>query len=289
MGSPYREGSVALADGRRVAYAEFGDPDGAPVLVCHASPSSRLEHHLPDGDGYRRLGIRLIGVDRPGSGGSDGLPGRRVVDWPDDAEQVLDALGVGRVGLLALSAGFPFALALARAVPDRVHRVAAVGASPPPDVPWPWPPVPAALRSLLLRPGPVSTATSLPLLGPAAAWPPLLARFFQVRLGPPDRALLGRPAVRAALEGTFAEGLRQGWRPAAHDRSLLRRPWGFPVSDVPRPVRIWHGRADWQAPLPGALLLAAMLPDARVRVVPRAGHLLAYSHAAEILADLTAP
>jgi pimeloyl-ACP methyl ester carboxylesterase len=227
VGNPYREGKVRLGDGRRVAYAEFGAPDGVPVVNCHGAPSSRRERYFPDGDGYRRLGVRLIGIDRPGFGRSDPAPGRRIVDWPTDAEQVLDALRLEEVRLLALSAGVPYAFALARALPDRVRRVAAVGASPPPDLPWPWPPVPPAVRSFVLRPGPVSTAVSLPLTGPVALWPPLMASCLRVRLGPPDRALLDRPEVRRTLDETFAEGLRQGWRPAAYDRALLRRPWGF--------------------------------------------------------------
>ncbi|HEX2073651.1 MAG TPA: hypothetical protein VHF92_07690 [Geodermatophilus sp.] len=56
MGAPFREGSVRLADGRQAAYAEFGDPDGVPVVNCHGAPSSRRERYFPDGDGYRRLG-----------------------------------------------------------------------------------------------------------------------------------------------------------------------------------------------------------------------------------------
>ncbi len=37
MGSPYREGTIRLADRRRVSFAEFGDPDGVPVVNCHGA------------------------------------------------------------------------------------------------------------------------------------------------------------------------------------------------------------------------------------------------------------
>jgi pimeloyl-ACP methyl ester carboxylesterase len=263
MGIPCREGDVRLADGRRMSYAEIGDPDGVPVVNCHGAPSSRRERYFPDGEGLHRLGVRLIGIDRPGFGRSDPAPGRRIVDWPADAVQFLDALGLGRVRVLALSAGVPYALALARALPDRVDRIAAVGASPPPDVPRPWPRVPSGLRSFLLRPGRISTAVSLPVLGPAALRPPLFSSYLRLRLGPPDRELLDRPGVRSTLDETFAEGLRQGWRAGAYDRALLRRPWGFPVSQVPRPVLLWHGCGDWQArcPEPGCWPRRSPRPD----------------------------
>jgi len=49
MGSPYREGRTRLADGRRISYAGYGDPDGVPVVNCHDAPSSRRGRHVPDG------------------------------------------------------------------------------------------------------------------------------------------------------------------------------------------------------------------------------------------------
>ena len=34
---------ILLPDGRLLGYAEFGKPDGHPVLYFHGAPSSRLE------------------------------------------------------------------------------------------------------------------------------------------------------------------------------------------------------------------------------------------------------
>jgi pimeloyl-ACP methyl ester carboxylesterase len=286
MDGVFREGRVRLRDGRVVTYAEIGDPDGLAVVNCHGAPSSRFERYSRDGEVYERAGVRLIGIDRPGFGGSDALPRRRVVDWPADAEAVLDALEVGEASVLSLSAGAPYALALARALPNRVRRVGLVGANPPPDVPWRWVGVPPAVREALLRPGPVSTGAWLPLLGAVAVRPAFLLDYLRVRLSAPDRAVMRRPEVAEVLHETFAEGVRQGWRPGAYDRALLLRPWGFPVAEVPRPVVLWHGTADWQAPLVGAQALAAAMPTAELRVVQGAGHFLGFDHAAEVLRDL---
>lgn len=123
--------------------------------------------------------------------------------------------------------------------------------------------------SLLLRPGRISTAASLPLMGPAPLWPPLMASHLRRRLRPPDRALLDLPQVRRTLDETFAQELRQGRLAGAYDRAATPAV-GAPVADVPRPVRLQHGRADWQAPLPGARLLAAVMPTADLRGA--AGH-----------------
>ena len=34
--------TLRLPDGRNLCYAEFGDPDGVPVMLIHGSPGHRL-------------------------------------------------------------------------------------------------------------------------------------------------------------------------------------------------------------------------------------------------------
>jgi hypothetical protein len=64
---------VVLENGRKLAYAEYGDPQGKPVFHCHGSGGSRLERPPPSDDEsfnayLRQLGVRWIGMDRPGHG-----------------------------------------------------------------------------------------------------------------------------------------------------------------------------------------------------------------------------
>src|SRR5205085_543809 len=113
-GAGPREGEIRLDDGRTLAYAEWGDPDGWPVLGCHGSPSSRLGRHVEDPETYRRWGARLVVPDRPGfrrAGPADGPalragaahPGRPAGDrrapgagGPGDDVQRGAAQGAGR-------------------------------------------------------------------------------------------------------------------------------------------------------------------------------------------------
>lgn len=73
---------IPLADGRKLSFAEYGDRTGHPMIYCHGWPSSRFEALLVD-DAAAAVRVRLIAIDRPGTGWSDYLPGRRLVDWPD--------------------------------------------------------------------------------------------------------------------------------------------------------------------------------------------------------------
>lgn len=62
--------TVTAADGRTLAIAECGDPDGFPVFWLHGTPGSRFA-----GQGfasvYADAGARVVTYDRPGYGGSD--------------------------------------------------------------------------------------------------------------------------------------------------------------------------------------------------------------------------
>ena len=286
-----REGRLQLRDGRTMAYAEWGDPAGRAVLGCHGSPSSRLERHVDDPAAYRRWGVRLIVPDRPGFGGSDPQPGRRVTDWSDDVVQLLDSLGVDRFAALSLSGGAAYALACAYALPDRVHAVGVLGGAPPPDVPWPWSDVlpgwlPPTVRAAAHRPSRATATLLRPVFAPLTVGPALLPRYLQLRLNPSDRRVLGRPAVRRAMAATFTEGLRQGAGQLAEDRALLFRPWGFPVGEVHQSVHVWHGTQDWQVPVGLGRVLVAMLPNCTAHWYAGEGHFLVFDHAREVYAAL---
>jgi pimeloyl-ACP methyl ester carboxylesterase len=280
-----REGAVRLRDGRTLAYAEWGDPDGRPVLGCHGSPSSRLERHVEDPLLYRRWGVRWIVPDRPGFGRSDPHPGRRVLDWPDDVTQLLDALGVGELSVLSLSGGAAYALACAHELGERVTGVGVLGGAPPPDVPWAWPSwLPSRLRDTAHRPW--AAPLLQPVFAPLTVRPALIPRYLQLRLAPADRRVIGRPGVRRVLAETFTEGLRQGSRALAEDRALLFRPWGFPLSAVRQRVHVWHGTADWQVPAALGQALVAMLPAVVAHWFPGEGHFLVFDHAEDVYGTL---
>src|SRR5215510_1581231 len=106
----YRE--LRLRDGRTLAYAEYGRPDGQPIIYCHGSPSSRVEGDLFfDPAALADLAVRIIVPDRPGMGRSDFQPGRRIVDWPGDIEQLAVALNLESFTVIGESGGSPYATA----------------------------------------------------------------------------------------------------------------------------------------------------------------------------------
>jgi pimeloyl-ACP methyl ester carboxylesterase len=117
-----------MPDGRRLAYTEWGLPDGKPVLYFHGTPGSRL--WCPDEEATSAARVRLIIPDRPGIGRSDPLEGRALADWPEDVEALTDELQISSFGVIGVSSGGPYAAACAALIPGRLSGVAIVSSRP---------------------------------------------------------------------------------------------------------------------------------------------------------------
>jgi len=281
---PIVDADIVLSDGRRLAYAVWGDPDGAPVFLFHGAPGSRL--FTPDPATMAEVGVRLITVDRPGYGCSDSDPGREILDWPDDIQQLADTLQAAGFAVLAHSSGGPYALACAARLPDRVSGVALVSCVAPYDEP--------AMESVsegdhaltrLAREDPQRAAAQIV---EQTAW--LVEdpdHFLDLPRPEPDLRLLKDQRIRSMFLDTVRESVRQGLNAYAWDCVLERRPWRFALADVDTDVFIWHGEQDRVVPPSQADALNKALLRSRLKVVEGAGHGLILTSSSEILSLLT--
>ena len=110
---------------------EAGAPEGRAVFGHMGMPNSRLLY-----EPWVRLaevqGIRLIGYDRPGYGGSERDAGRSVARCAEDVQTIAETLGVERMAMWGVSAGGPHALACAALLGDLVAAVAVLASPAPP-------------------------------------------------------------------------------------------------------------------------------------------------------------
>jgi pimeloyl-ACP methyl ester carboxylesterase len=285
---PLAERTISLRDGRSLAFAEWGDPGGAHVVLLHGSPSSRL--FRPDEGVTAAAAVRLITVDRPGYGRSDLDPERTILGWVDDLAALVDALGLARFALVGHSSGGPYALACATRLASRLTAVGLVSSPAPLDE------VPGAHERLdeddralveLARDDP---AAAMRQVAAGARW--LVdepERFLQAPRPEPDRALLAQPALSAMFLASLREAVRAGLDGYARDEVLERRPWGFELADVGVDVHLWHGGLDPYIPLGDAEHLARRLPSCRPTFHPDDGHGLILSRWREIMGALREP
>jgi len=267
--------TVALKDGRRLAYLAVGPADGAPVFHFHGHGSSRLEA-LALKDAAMRAGVRLYAFDRPGIGRSDPKAGDRLLDWPHDVAEAADLLGVARFAVQGMSAGGPYALACAHALSGRVTSCSLISALPAPHIArrsgpfvrrvfwWIAWRFPNYLRKRLeqFRPDGVPTTEMV------------RARILRIAqwLGGEDLRLMHDHALLDLLVRTMTETGRQGAAANRDEIERLVKPWGFDFRKVTVPVRLWHGIEDRILPPGPARAMARKLRNCNPVFLEREGH-----------------
>ena len=281
--------TIRLNDGRRLGFAEFGDPHGVPVFGFHGTPGSRLMLRIAEAPA-RRLGVRLIAPDRPGFGLSDFQPERSLGDWPDDVVALADALGIPRFGVAGVSGGGPYAAACAWKIAKRLTRVGIVSGMGPVRGSEATPGLDRTHRWLfgLWSKAPWLTRRLMALA--RRGWDKRPEKMFAqiVRFASEvDRAVMTRDEVRAALIDGLADAFRTDGRGVAHELILFGRAWGFTLSDIAMPVELWHGDNDHLVPLAMGRHMAARIPQCRAEFIPGAGHYWVFDHVETLLRHLS--
>ena len=246
---------IQMPDRSVWGYGRFGRRDGKPVLV----------HHGLIGDANlgpawaslgETLGLEWIVVARPGYGRTPPRRMESVADWPDMLEPLLNALGVGgRFDTVGISAGAPYAYALAAAMPERVGRVCIL--------------------------------SGVPFIGAAgvlAAYPVEAQVAYARYARSEERAL--RAEFRTFCEGIAAslddnEQLSAALAPIlandtagpAREARLQAHDWGFRREAITSPVDVWHSKADDMVPYVAAKRSADGLPNAVWHVQAEPSHL----------------
>lgn len=228
--------------------------DGEPVLLITGWTISSAVLD-PVAERYAAH-VRCVSYDHRGSGRSAPWPGPvSMAMLAADAARVLDERGIGAAHVAGASMGGMVALELALRMPHRVRSLILLGTGAGQPAP-----TPAILRDRLE----VSAR---------------LVRDSVVGGRPSPAAALFSPAFRAA----HPERVRELVRPFLRHRPPPWTVWAQSVAaacfdrvdDLRRitaPALVVHGERDLLVPLDAARVLAAGIPDARLHVVPGAGH-----------------
>lgn len=199
-------------------------------------------------------GFRLITFDAPGTGESAAscLP-RRLPRLASMVADMLDELGFSAVDVLGYSFGGALAQQLAHSHPERVLRLIIAGSAPGlgsiPGNPFAW--------SLLMTPLRFYSSSHLRLIAPVV---------IGGRTAKDERFLVEHSVDRFArpptLRGyTYQLSAAMGWSSI---------PW---LHTLPHRTLVLTGGSDPLDPVINARIMTRLIPDARLRVIPQAGHL----------------
>ncbi|MFB6724977.1 alpha/beta fold hydrolase [Kribbella sp. NPDC056345] len=299
---------MQLRDGRLIELWDGGAPGGTPVIFLAGCPDTRHAAYLGD-DAARRLGVRLVGVNRPGYGRSTSHASTQL-SVADDVVAVADALGLEQFAVAGMSIGGPYAVACAVRHPDRVTALGVLAS--PASVPELDPPYhrddldpdgQSFFRQLaqstpeqaieLMRSG---FLTYVAQLNPADPDDESLVRRFLAELDPHDAHVLrGAPGavdgVRLGSDRAIAAAVREALvNPDGYlcDAAISFRAWDFRPEEVRCPTHLWYGERDTNASVRNGHWLAGRIPDATLVVHPETTHLaVLHEHWPDVLSALS--
>lgn len=258
----HRRVSYVEVDGLRIRAAVRGH--GRPLLLLMGI-GGNIEMWEPFERALAGASIETITFDAPGTGQSSGwaIP-RRMGAIARVAEGILDALGYDQVDALGVSFGGALAQQLARQSPKRVRRL--ILAATAPGVPG-LGGVPGHPRAMLALATPrryydpeyLRSIAPLVYAGRIRSDPDLFAQQSQARL-------LHPPSTRGYVAQMFA---MLGW---------TNLPW---LPFVRQPTLVLAGEHDPIIPVVNGRILAALIPRAKLTVIPGGGHLFLIEQAEE--------
>jgi pimeloyl-ACP methyl ester carboxylesterase len=287
---PKLEGNVAVGEDRQIGFAEFGDPQGRAVFWLHGTPGARRQIPTEARIYAKQHGIRLIGLDRPGTGSSSPHLYENIVASADDLRTIADILGIDKMAVIGLSGGGPYALASAAAMPDRVVAAGILGGVAPflGDEG-----ITSGLMNLGKRAAPLLRLGGDPLRIGASLMVRAIRPFANTALSlyaaispEGDRRLLTRPEFGAMFLDDLLNGSRKQLAAPFNDVVLFTRDWGFRLDEVKVPVRWWHGDSDHIVPFAHGQHAVALLPDAELIVLPGESHLGGLGRGEDVLSTL---
>ncbi len=279
--------TISLDSGRKLGFAEFGDPEGLPVFWFHGTPGAKLQvphsarQHAVDNQ------FRIISVERPGIGSSTPHLYNRILDWTDDINELVEELALPHFGLIGLSGGGPYVLACAYRFPEQVLGAAVFGGVAPTlgeDAPeggltrkalkaesfltrnhrW--------LGKILTRSIQIAHPVADPILD-------LLVKYVKIH----ETVMLARPEIRHMFLEDILVGSKQNLHSILYDIILFARHWGFSNTQIAVPVHFWQGTADPLVPVEHAEHLARIIPNAKISLRAAEGHLAGLDNAVDAL------
>lgn len=242
--------TIEMIDGLAVEIS--GPKSGMPVLFGHSLLFNRGMFDAQVAELSRDF--RCVNIDFRGHGASAIPPrGFRITDQAEDYRKVMDHLGIGRAAIVGLSMGGMAGMHLAVAHPSRVAGLVLLNTSADPE------PASARAKDMAL-------ALMARVFGANA--------FIRKQVAP----LMFGATFRAASPEVVEAWMQQI---ATLDRSglyravtmVMSRPAVPRLGDIRAPTFVIAGDEDAAIPVNRMERIAAAIPNAELRILPRTGHI----------------
>ncbi len=271
--------------GTRLAFHEYGDPTGCPIIFYHGT-GSHLHGMLLHKPGLK-YGFRIIAPDRPGVARSDFRPGWTILEYAQDMADLADTLGINSFGAIGISGGGPTLMASAFSIPHRLHCVVDLACAMPV---YDDPEIVRHLGTMDRFYAKVGTRLPLALfripfsllgtMQTVMKSPKSFAKMFDSSLCPADKMLFGLPDFQYLFMRDFQELYRFGSQGPAYDAQTVYKSWGFNLSEIETHIEVFQGTSDKFIPPKFSEYLARNVKSVRLNLLEGQGHFyhLAYGY-----------
>jgi pimeloyl-ACP methyl ester carboxylesterase len=270
------ESDLTLRDGRTLHVYDTGPDLADPrlVVVWHHGTPNIGPPPAPLLAESARLGIRWLGFDRPGYGGSTRHPGRTTGSVAQDVAELVDVLSVERFAVVGHSGGASHAVACGGVLGDRVVAVVSMAGLAPygsEGLDWYAGMVASGVASLTAASQGREAKEAFEASG--------------VEYDPEFTAadLAALKGEWSWLGGVVGPAVASGPAGLVDDDVSYVTPWDTQPSDVAAPVLLLHGEQDGIVPAAHSRWLAEHCPTAELRLLPDDGHISVLTHARDAL------
>jgi pimeloyl-ACP methyl ester carboxylesterase len=281
------ENYLTLPDGRKLCYAEYGDPNGTPIFVFHGNPNSRLLWGILPGSPFLP-NVRLIAPDRYGYGRTDYVDGVTTVEsWPDDIVALADHLGIEKFAVFGPSGGGPFALSCAWKIPERLTAVGVFASVGPFNEE-----TKEGLKSMIIALW--DKAPKLPGLFKLQmrffSWlvrkrPSLYIKMILTEFSEKDLETYHRLQIDERNSPDRLEAYRQKGIGTWYD-VMIPANWPIPLNEIKTKVFLWQGEKDESVSPAMGRYIAKHIPDCDAEYIEGEGHFWIFEHCTEMLEKL---
>lgn len=239
-------------NGLELAYTDYGDKNGYPVLSHHGLVGGIKQPHLEED--LAGTGVRIINIARPGYGESSVNEMKSYADWAEIIKPFIEKLSITKFDLLGMSAGTPYCYSLGALMPENVQRIFIYSGLPglcEPEVMDSYPNLENVKKEYSFY--------------REASLEDIANSLYEMYL---------KPLPKEILElDDFRDSMANNCLGMAREAKLQSIDWGFSLKDVIRPVYMQHSKIDEEAPFSAALKTAELLPDCKLTTLEDAPHL----------------
>ncbi len=277
--------------GSRLAFHEYGDPDGHPIFFYHGTGSHvhGMLLHKP----AIEHGFRIIAPDRPGVAKSDFRKGWTIIEYAHDIAALADSLGISTFGAIGISGGGPSLMASAFAIPEKLNCVIDLACAMPlysdPNIVKQL----GAADRFYAKIGSKSPLglfqipfSVLGILQKLLKSPKSFIKMFASSLCDADKTIFARADFQYLFMRDFQELFRHGSKGPAYDAQTVYKDWGFNLSDIKIHIEVFQGTADLFVPMKFSEILKKTAKNVRLNLAKDQGHFYNIAYGYQLLSKV---